>query len=196
MQRRHFLRSLGLLSAIPVVPAAAMANAGVGINAAGTVTGKVTAQGKGIGNVVISDGFSITKTDASGKYSLIVHDQAQFVFVSLPSGYAIPNEKGIARFYEKIKRGTAAQVVDFALTKLAVNDDKHAFIVWGDTQIQDKEDANKLKTISAPDTRDLVKELGNVPIHGIGCGDLVFDHFELFSDCQRTNNTPFSRKVK
>src|SRR5262245_19117947 len=121
MQRRHFLRSLGLLSVIPVVPAAAMANTG-GLNAANAVTGKVTAQGKGLGNVVISDGFSVTKTDASGKYSLFAHDQAQFVFISLPAGYAIPNEKGIARFYERIKRGTAAQVVDFPLTKLAVND--------------------------------------------------------------------------
>ncbi|AEV99164.1 metallophosphoesterase [Niastella koreensis] len=198
MQRRHFLRSLGLLSAIPVVPAAAMANSGAGSKATGTVTGKVTAQGQGIGNVVISDGFGVTKTDASGKYSLIVHDQAQFVFISLPPGYTIPNEKGIARFYAAIKRDTSGQVIDFPLTKLSLNDDKHAFIVWGDTQIQDKEDANKLKTISAPDTRDLVKELGNVPIHGIGCGDLVFDHFELFADYKEavaTTGIPFFQVI-
>src|SRR5581483_775913 len=115
-------------------PAAVKAGTGNHIHAANTVTGKVTAQGKGLGNVVISDGFNVTKTDAGGKYSLTVHDQAQFVFISLPSGYAIPHEKGIARFYEKIKRGATGQVVDFSLTKLAMNDDKHAFIVWGDTQ--------------------------------------------------------------
>jgi hypothetical protein len=198
MERRHFLRSLGWLSAFPVVPAAVNANTGTKINAVNTVTGKVTTQSKGLGNVVISDGYNITKTDAGGKYSLIVHDQAQFVFISLPSGYAIPNEKGIARFYEKIKRGAAAQVVNFPLTKLAMNDDKHAFIVWGDTQIQDKEDANKLKTLAAPDTRDVVKELGNVPVHCIGCGDLVFDHFELFSDYKEavaTTGIPFFQVI-
>jgi hypothetical protein len=182
MQRRHFLRSLGLLSAFPVIPAATIANTGTRSNTASTVTGKVTAQGKGIGEVVISDGFHVVTTAANGKYSLAVHEQAKFVFISLPAGYAIPNEKGVARFYETINRSTPSQVIDFTLNKLAMNDDKHAFIVWGDTQIQNKEDANKLITIAAPDTRDLVKELGNVPIHGIGCGDLVFDKFELFPD--------------
>lgn len=182
MQRRNFLRSIGLLSAFPVIPAATIANTGTRSNTTTTVTGKVTAQGKGIGGVAISDGFHIVTTAANGKYSLAVHEQAKFVFISLPSRYAIPNEKGVARFYERINRSIASQVVDFTLTQLAVNDDKHAFIVWGDTQIQSKEDANKLITLAAPDTRDLVKELGNVPIHGIGCGDLVFDKFELFPD--------------
>jgi hypothetical protein len=57
MHRRHFLRSIGLLSAIPAVPA--IASTATAESAAGktVVKGKVSDQGKGIAGVVICDGY-------------------------------------------------------------------------------------------------------------------------------------------
>jgi hypothetical protein len=184
MLRRNFLKSIGLLTVAPVasVPAFAEGKTATGKT---VIKGKVTGQGKGIANVVVTDGYQFTKTGADGQYSLTAHDQAEFVYISLPAGYAIPNEKGVARFYETINRNAASQTIDFALQKLSQADDKHAFILWGDTQILDKEDAQKLITTAAPDTRDVVKAFGNLPVFGIGCGDLVFDHLELFEDYKK-----------
>jgi hypothetical protein len=104
------------------------------------------------------------------------------VFVSLPSGYEIPHEKGIAKFYQEIDKNAKQQQVDFVLNAIPQGDDKHAFIVWGDTQIQGKGEAKQLTTISAPDTKATIASLGNQPVFGIAVGDLVFDHFELFPD--------------
>ena len=72
----------------------------------------------------------------------------------------------------------------FTLEPLAQTDDRHAFIIWGDTQIWDKEDARQLNEVSAPETRKVIESLGNQPVHGIALGDLVFDKFELFPRLQ------------
>jgi len=176
------LRNMGLLTAVPIIPIgsvlAAENNGFVAVN----VIGKVTSNGKGIPKVAVSDGYNIVYTDANGAFGFTSHFNAEHVFISLPSGYEIPSEKGIASFYKKIDKREAQLRADFILNKLPQDDNKHAFIVWGDTQIQSKKDAKQLITISAPDTKAAVASLGNQPIHGIGCGDLVFDHFELFDD--------------
>jgi hypothetical protein len=102
--------------------------------------------------------------------------------IILPSGYQFPHNYGIANFYATIDASKKEQVVDFALEPLAQTDDRHAFIIWGDTQIWDKEDARQLNEVSAPETRKVIESLGNQPVHGMSLGDLVFDKFELFPD--------------
>jgi hypothetical protein len=180
MQRRNFLKSIGLLSASATIPASTIiANPG---SADLVIEGKVTSNGKGISNVVVSDGFNVVATGKDGRYRFTPHPSAEFVFVSVPSGYAIPNRNGIAIFYTAIIKDGKTQKADFALDKLPVNDDKHAFIVWGDTQIESKGDAEQLKTKSAPDTKAVIDSLGSLPVHGIGCGDLVFDDPALYDD--------------
>ena len=197
MLRRNFLRNLSLTSLISGVPfAATLAKDDDGSTATGvrTITGTVTSGGKGIANVSVSDGFNVAQTDKSGKYSLAPHMNARFIFISLPSGYEIPNQDGIARFYQPLQGTAGAQTANFTLKALGKNDEDHAFIVWADPQIQSADDANQLKTISAPDTRELIKTYGDKPLHGIGCGDLVFDHFELFKDYEAavaTTGIPF-----
>jgi hypothetical protein len=204
LKRRGFLKSLGL------------AGAGLGLNvnllqakpekriAAGSVseiaiTGRVAAGGKGIADVTVTDGRSVTRTDAKGNYKLESNAAAGFVYISVPRGYAFTNEKGIARFYKKIEPLGDKFRADFELQKLAGDDTKHAFVVWADTQIMDKEDATLLKTQSAPDTLKLVSSYSkDVPFHGIGCGDLVWDKFELFDDYKEavaTTGIPFFQVI-
>ncbi|MBT1704918.1 calcineurin-like phosphoesterase C-terminal domain-containing protein [Chryseosolibacter indicus] len=185
--RRVFLKSLGL--------------AGIGISAVGdafaslfpafnklrfaplTLNGKVQSEGKGLGGVVVTDGFTVTRTDSKGNYSLQSNSSAAFVYITMPRGYEFTNDQGIARFYKKIEPVNGKFNADFNLTKLSTDDSKHAFVVWADTQIETPEDAQLLKSQSVPDTLALVKSYGsNMPFHGIGCGDLVWDKFELFAD--------------
>ncbi len=181
MERRNFLKNLGLISAAPVLPGIAMA----AVNSNFTnvnIQGKVSSGGKGIAKVAVSDGYNVVFTDNDGTYRFASHYAAEYVFLSVPAGYEIPHEKGIARFYQKIDKTVSQQRIDFILNALPQDDNKHAFILWGDTQIQSKQDAEQLKTIAAPDTKAAIATLGNQPVHGIACGDLVFDRFELFED--------------
>lgn len=147
------------------------------------LTGSVKSEGKGIAGVSVTDGVNVVTTDSKGNYTLNSNASAEFVYISVPRGYAFNHEKGITRFYQKIVPAKGAFKADFNLTKLTVNDSKHNFVVWADPQIQNADDAALLKSQSAPDTQKLVAGYGAEALfHGIGCGDLVWDKFELFPD--------------
>ena len=51
---------------------------------------------------VLTDGTAIVLTDKNGKYTLETAAGAAFVYISLPAGYAFPQEKKIANFYKRI----------------------------------------------------------------------------------------------
>ncbi|TXK48075.1 metallophosphoesterase [Pontibacter qinzhouensis] len=203
-KRRTFLKSLGLagfgltlstdlLQAKPAVPAKGKDLSVISIK------GRVQAQGKGLAGVAVSDGINVTQTDAKGNYELASNATADFVRVSVPRGYAFTNDKGIARFYKKIEPANGRFRADFELEKLQQDDSKHNFIVWADPQMISEADAEQLKTVSAPDTQQLVKSYGpDALFHGFGCGDLVWDKFELFDDYKEavsTTSIPFFQVI-
>lgn len=197
--RRNFLKSFGLIGAGITAPAVAVQAVAAGTTAAGTslltLRGRVSSGGKGLANVVVTDGFSVVTTDNKGQYTITAPDTAEFVYISIPPGYAFPNQQGVASFYRNIQPVNGIFTADFTLEKLSVDDRKHNFVVWADPQIISEEDATELKTKSAPDLKALV---GSYPagtlFHGIGCGDLVWDRFELFEDYReaiRISGIPF-----
>jgi hypothetical protein len=204
LKRRGFLKSLGLAGAglglnINFLQAKPQKHGKAGSVVEVALTGRVASDGKGIPDVTVTDGRSVTRTDAKGNYRLESNSAAEFVYISVPRGYAFTNEKGIARFYKKIEQQANKFRADFALQKLAGDDTKHAFVVWADPQIMNKEDAALLKTQSAPDTQKLVSSYGKEMVfHGIGCGDLVWDKFELFDDYKEavgTTGIPFFQVI-
>jgi hypothetical protein len=147
------------------------------------LSGAVHDYGKGVAGVAVTDGSRVTYTDAKGNYSLESNGLAEFVYISIPSGYAFNHQKGITNFFYRIQPKNGVFKADFSLSKLSHNDTKHNFIVWADPQIQNADDAALLNTQSAPDTKRLVESYGKDALfHGIGCGDLVWDKFELFDD--------------
>ncbi|OQY78315.1 MAG: hypothetical protein B6D45_02240, partial [Ignavibacteriales bacterium UTCHB3] len=73
------------------------------IHAGDKIFGTVTANGKPIPGVAVSDGATVTVTAADGSYSLAPAPNARFIYISNPAGYATAtNEYGIARFYRTI----------------------------------------------------------------------------------------------
>ncbi|WP_345954081.1 calcineurin-like phosphoesterase family protein [Mucilaginibacter sp. PAMB04168] len=150
-----------------------------GFGKSAAITGKVTAAGKPLANVLVSDGFNIVPTAADGTYQLATDAKAEFVFISIPSGYEFPHEHYIARHYHRIADGGS---MDFTLVPLKKNDSKHTFIVWADPQVKNKKDVAQMMAQSVPDTRKTVESLSGELVHGIGVGDLVWDNHELFAD--------------
>ena len=58
-------------------------------------------QGKGISNVVVTNGFDCVLTDTKGMYSLPYHRDARFVYVTTPAGYLPQREASLPHYYKK-----------------------------------------------------------------------------------------------
>jgi hypothetical protein len=178
MKRRSFIQKSLLLTGGLVV--AFKSSFSYSIFGSGVITGKVTAKGKPLAEVLVSDGFSVVKTNSNGVYKLSPDAKAEFVFISIPAGYEFPEEKKLANFYTRITDG---QDYDFKLTPLNKNDDKHAFIIWADPQVKNKKDVAQMMATSVPDTRQIIKDMGpDALVHGVCVGDLVWDNHDLFND--------------
>ncbi|WP_315821191.1 calcineurin-like phosphoesterase family protein [Paraflavitalea speifideaquila] len=189
LNRRSFLKNFGLAGAAFTAPVALVHAAPVTAIGSLTLKGKVQSNGNGLAGVAVTDGYSFTTTDKKGNYTIQAHSAAEFVYISIPAGHAFPNDKGIAQFYQPITQKEGSFKADFNLEKLTVDDTKHNFVVWADTQIISETDGELLKTQSAPDLKQLVASYPQGALfHGIGCGDLVWDHFELFADYKEAVN--------
>ena len=109
MKRKDFLKLFGIAGtglALPVLQSEAQTRAGIRVNNRKIVkvSGRVYENNKGIAGVAVTDGITVVVTDRSGRYSFESAAEAEFVYISLPAGYAFPNEKKIARFYERINK--------------------------------------------------------------------------------------------
>ncbi len=178
MQRRTFLQSIfwltgGLLASCS--KPFALARSG-----SKKIKGKILAQGKGVANVVVSDGFNVVQTNRDGAYELLLSSRSEHVFVSVPSGYAMPHQNHIARHYQVIEE--SGKDLDFHLEPLTVDDNKHQFIIWADPQVKNEKDVAKLMTQSVPDVQQYVQsQPAGTLLHGIAVGDIVWDEQELFA---------------
>lgn len=197
MKRRSFLRNLGFtggIFALPSVLTSAHATT-VETDDQLVIKGKVVSNGKGIAGVVVSDGTQVFKTDKNGQYQFTVKENADFVFISSPAGYAFNHTDYIANFFVSIKGKRGILNHDFVLTQLNTNDQQHNFVVWADTQMISAEDCAQLKATTVPDFKKLLEQYpANTLFHGIGCGDLVWDKFEYFKDYKEaiaTTGVPF-----
>lgn len=187
MFRREFLKSIGLVGVAIAAPALAHSQekSKKSILQQTKLSGYIKSNGKGLANVSVTDGHMVVVTDNSGYYSFFANPKARFVNFSVPSGYKIPHKESISQFYSIININAESHEANFDLEKSASNDEKHGFVVWADTQIQNQRDADLLLKNAALDLRDLVATYPKEYFHGIGCGDLVWDNFSLFPDYKK-----------
>jgi hypothetical protein len=150
--------------------------------------GKVTDQtGKAIRGVMVTDGTNCVFTNATGKYLLESTNEADFVYITVPSGYEIPVTDYVAKFYVEIpKAAKGSFAANFRLSKMKQNDQKHYTIVWADPQINNQDHADKLHEQVVTDTRMHVAQLlKNGPVTGIAAGDLSWDQPNMISEYKK-----------
>lgn len=190
MERRNFLKNIGVIGVAVAAPVtivrAANDKPGTSDLSVIALKGRVSSAGKAISGVAVTDGLNVTITNANGEYNLVTNKTTKFVYISMPSGYEFPHEESLVKFFKEIDHSNEVFNASFELKKLSKNDDKHTFIVFSDPQIQNTHDAQLLLEHSAPDLKALIDTYPkDALIHGIGCGDLVWDNFALFADYKR-----------
>ncbi len=179
MKRKEFIISLGWLTAgvltSKLLPASEV------FNKQKKIKGRVLSSGKGIKNVVVSDGYSVVLTNGDGKYEIEPNEAATAVFVSTPSGYEFKNSNGISRHYILMSDIKTKKNNDFELTALNKNDDEHEFIIWADPQVKNDKDVKRMMGESVPDVQRYVQTAAaGTLIHGITVGDIVWDAQQYF----------------
>lgn len=146
------------------------------------IKGIVKSDGKGLANIVVTDGRSVVQTARDGTFAFPSTSAQEFVYVALPSGYGVPkNPTGTALFYQPIAPNKQGEVnATFDLAKLPTSDTKHAFFQLADPQTLDNNDVVRFQSETVPDISAMTKQLGDVPMFGVACGDIMFDRLEHY----------------
>ncbi len=147
------------------------------------VKGKVTSGGKGLENVVVSDGYSVLQTNKRGNFEFEVNPLATTIFISTPSGYEFIHSNFVSRHYRLLSGLDISKEINFDLRPLAQNDTDHSFIIWADPQVKNDNDVQKMMRNSVPDVQKFVRSASpGTLIHGITVGDIVWDNLPLYSE--------------
>jgi hypothetical protein len=136
-------------------------------------------QGNPVKEVVVSDGFSCTKTDAKGIYQMKKNANAKFVFYSTPSEYAINTASEtvkMASFYAEIK---TAKRYDFKLKKLAAVEKDFNLLCIGDPQVTNTDEVARFRTETMEDIK-IFTQSETKPSYGLAMGDMVGDKPAFF----------------
>lgn len=149
------------------------------------IRGRVVAAGRGVAGAIVSDGLSSVATDTEGVFELVSDRNARFAFVSLPRGYVVPTgSAGTASIYRRLHFDAGDEAaVRFELEPTGSDEERHRFLVFGDTQVSDDEEVRELNARTIPEVRSLAQS--QEIAFGITCGDIVDDTLELFSDYER-----------
>lgn len=145
-----------------------------------TLAGRVTDGVSGVSDVVVSDGYTSTLTDANGVYQMIRNDSAKFVFVSVPNNYEMPTDGSLPAFYKKIDRKMKVAYANFQLTKTEVTNNFVLFAI-ADPQASKDWEMDRFRTETAVDINALSKQYpSDTNFAGIALGDLTWDSPNLY----------------
>lgn len=165
---------------------------GTDISSDNNVIGLVSdsSTGKGIPGVVVSDGYSVVKTDANGVYQFEASRYASTMFISIPAAYQVPldaNKK--PAFYSAISRNKVNRN-DFSLTPLTVSEENFTLIAIGDPQVSNANEINRFKTETMTDinmTLSINQAEGKYKnAYAVTLGDIVNDTPNLWETMKPT----------
>lgn len=148
------------------------------INGQCQIKGKVTCNGKGIKNVIVTDGISCVQTNEKGEYKIPSIQTSGFVYISTPAEYITDcKDKTIPLFYQRIDNETNSY--NFNLHKNPKDDLNHTFIAQADVQMTDNDCLNEYKNILS-DCKNLIEKYKHQDVFGFNCGDIVGDVPSLY----------------
>ncbi|MFD2553562.1 calcineurin-like phosphoesterase C-terminal domain-containing protein [Sphingobacterium tabacisoli] len=143
-----------------------------------TVKGRVSSNGKGLYNVVVSDGVEVTTTNEDGVYYLASNKKYGYVFVSIPSNYEVSTVSNLPQFFKYLRTATKeVEIVDFELKP--VDNDNHSVVVMTDFHLADRTDDLVQYAKFVKDVNNSIGELQSQgkKVYGLTLGDLSWDNY-------------------
>ncbi|MBE8714260.1 calcineurin-like phosphoesterase C-terminal domain-containing protein [Sphingobacterium hungaricum] len=141
-----------------------------------TVKGTVYSKGKGVANVIVSDGVEVTSTDANGIYYLASAKKNGYVFISVPSNYEVATKNTIPQFYKSLNGETSkSEIKDFELT--SVNNENHTLLVMADMHLANRnDDLSQFQKGFMADAKALIAKTSG-KVYGLTLGDQTWDAY-------------------
>lgn len=150
------------------------------------ITGTVTADGKPLAGVLVSDGDKIVKTDKKGRYAINSRKKDGTVFVITPSGYYAPSTDNFQPAFWSLldKDVRKKENHDFSLT--AQNQDRFTLLFPTDIHIvndYERDDINKFKRMALPAMQEIAAGYrAQGPLYSVNLGDTSHDIFWYDND--------------
>jgi len=139
-----------------------------------TVKGAVLCEGKGVADVVVSDGYEVTRTDADGYFWLNSRMKNGYVFISVPSGYMPVCDGALPQFWQPVS--SASGDLFFDLNK--EENERFDLVVSADLHLADRyssKDVTAFKDYYLPSLEAVVSESAGKPVYNIVLGDMTWD---------------------
>ena len=129
--------------------------------------------------VVVSDGFSVARTDSQGRYSLKTCEDTYYIYYSVPADCEVAkNGYNQPAFFTKYS--SEQSVYDFTLTKLAGGvEEQFSLFVLADPQVRDTKEIGYFRneTVPAVNTHIATKQSAGMPCYGVTLGDVVYSEY-------------------
>ncbi|MBP3424115.1 MAG: calcineurin-like phosphoesterase C-terminal domain-containing protein [Alistipes sp.] len=151
---------------------------------AGLATGYIKySDGSPAVGIAVTDGFTVTQTDATGKYELTVCQDTWYIYYTIPADCQVPiNSYGQPVFFEKYVDGKSGY--SFTLNKLPNGKEtKFSLFCLADPQCKDSSHRNRFNNESVPDIKSHISTKG-VPCYGVTLGDVVYSEGSRNCDAQ------------
>ena len=152
-----------------------------------TVYGVVLCNGKPVKDVVVSDGYEVTKTNEKGVYELASAKKHKYVFISIPSGYTVKMNGSQPVFFQYLVNSPGVRErADFTLYE-DPGQDKHTMIVMGDIHLAARNnDANQFANF-INDVNSYMSANSSTKFYGLTLGDLAWDQYWIPNGYDLTN---------
>ena len=122
----------------------------------------------------MTDGINFVTTDARGDYRIVTLADSRFVYITTPSGYDVPTERGtVPQFYKTLN--ATDSVYNFSLTRAKKSDKRHSFLVFADVQATYEGDYEQFNRDIIPDVKATIADYGKrgVKLFGTDVGDFI-----------------------
>ncbi len=146
-----------------------------------TVYGVVSALGKGLEGVVVSDGYEVAATDRDGVYRLNSNKHHGYVFICVPSGYEPLSDGILPKIWATL--GSPEDVperVDFTLNPVS-GQDNSTLLMLGDIHLARRTNDRKQFSEFVNDINSFVSSTAG-PVYGITLGDMTWDLYWLVNN--------------
>lgn len=145
-----------------------------------TIKGTVHSEGKGVANVIVSDGREVAKTDENGIYYLASKKETGYVFVSIPGNYELVNKKGnLPVFYQNVNaEANTVELIDFELTP--TNNENHVVLSLADLHLANRtSDLAQFHNGFVKDANQIITyyQSQGKKVYGLTLGDLTWDAY-------------------